>query len=86
MEAMAYGLPVVGVDFGGISEIIEPGEVGFLAAKQDPIMIANELCKLSQSTKRFQMGYNAKRRVLNLCSTERVGKSIIKLLNELQFK
>src|SRR5262249_2158737 len=40
VEAMAAGLPVVGVSGGGVAEIIVPGTTGLVAQKDDPAALA----------------------------------------------
>jgi len=82
VEAMAYGLPVVGVKYGGIPDIVDNGKVGFLADKQDPELIAKELLKLRDPETRYRMGCNSKKWVLKICSAEAVGASIRNILSE----
>lgn len=48
MEAMASGLPVVAVDAGALSELVHPGENGFLAAPGNAAEIADSLALLSR--------------------------------------
>lgn len=43
VEAMAYGLPVIANDVGGISEIIDDGKNGYLTNEADPMEIARLL-------------------------------------------
>lgn len=83
VEAMAYGLPVVGVEYGGIPDIVPNGKVGFLVQKQDPEMIAVELKKLLNHEIRCKMGTEAKKWVLFVCSAEKVGKSLEKIFHEI---
>lgn len=46
IEAMCYALPVVGTDLGGIPEIIDDGQNGFLVPPNDPAALAKALEKL----------------------------------------
>ena len=60
MEAMAYGIPCIGTDVGGVSEIIEDQKNGFLLPVDfSPIDLANTLSKFfelkEEERKRFQM-------------------------------
>jgi glycosyltransferase involved in cell wall biosynthesis len=48
MEAMASGLPVVAVDAGALSELVRPGENGFLARPGNAREIADRLGLLSR--------------------------------------
>jgi glycosyltransferase involved in cell wall biosynthesis len=43
VEAMAAGLPVVGVGGGGVAEIIQHGETGLLAEADDPESLASSI-------------------------------------------
>ncbi len=46
LEAMAAGLPVVATDVGGLPEIVEQGETGFLVRPRDPAEMATHLARL----------------------------------------
>jgi glycosyltransferase involved in cell wall biosynthesis len=46
LEAMACGVPVVGSDVGGISDIIQHEETGLLARQKDPQDIADQISRL----------------------------------------
>ena len=43
LEALACGMPCVGFDVGGVSEIIRPGETGFLAQPENSESLAHSL-------------------------------------------
>jgi glycosyltransferase involved in cell wall biosynthesis len=60
LEAMASGLPVVGVDALALSEIIRPGHNGYLARPFNPGDLADKCIKLANSPEKIrQMGENA---------------------------
>jgi glycosyltransferase involved in cell wall biosynthesis len=43
MEAMSCGTPVVGVDVGGMSDLVRDGETGALVTRRDPAALAGAL-------------------------------------------
>ena len=47
LEAMSYGVPVVGSEIGGITDIIEDGESGLLVPPADPDQLARALERLA---------------------------------------
>ncbi len=47
LEAMSYGVPVVGSRLGGITDIIHDGETGLLVPPQDPAALAGALQRLA---------------------------------------
>jgi glycosyltransferase involved in cell wall biosynthesis len=46
LEAMAAGLPVVATDVGGLSEVVQPGETGWLVAPGDIPALADAISHL----------------------------------------
>jgi glycosyltransferase involved in cell wall biosynthesis len=64
LEAMAAGLPVVGVRVGGIPEIVVHGETGLLVPAREPGALAAALAELAgDPSRRRAMGERALRRV-----------------------
>lgn len=55
LEAMAHGIPVVAPDVGGISEVVDNGEDGYLIEKRDPKAFA-EKCFLLYKNKQLRRG------------------------------
>lgn len=66
IEAMAMGLPVAATAVGGIPELIEEGETGFLSPVGDPEHLSNSIVKLLKNESlRKSMGLNARRRAID---------------------
>lgn len=65
VEAMASGLPVIGTDAGGTTEILDNGNAGMLIPPQDEFAIADALKKLYQdNTLRNQLGNVGQKRAM----------------------
>jgi glycosyltransferase involved in cell wall biosynthesis len=47
LEAMAAGLPVLAVDTGGVAEMVQEGETGFLVAPRDTAAVSPHLLRLA---------------------------------------
>jgi glycosyltransferase involved in cell wall biosynthesis len=57
IEAMQFGLPVVGTDWRGIPHIVQDGVNGFVVPPHDPAAVANRLARLaSDAALRQAMG------------------------------
>ena len=66
LEAMAMGKPVVATNVGGIPELVEEGQTGFLVPPRDPKAIADRVLSLCRdSARRLQMGRAARAHVEN---------------------
>lgn len=64
LEAMALGKPVVATNVGGIPELVDEGETGFLVPPRDPKALADRVLYLCRdSARRLQMGRAARMRV-----------------------
>ena len=48
LEAMSYGVPVIGSDLGGITDIVRSGETGLLVPPADPAALAAALERLAR--------------------------------------
>lgn len=69
IEAMAAELPVTATDVGGVSEVVEVGTTGLLAAAEDSSAIATHLLTLARNPGlRRQMGEAGRRRAEALFS------------------
>jgi glycosyltransferase involved in cell wall biosynthesis len=47
LEAMSYGVPVIGSNLGGITDIVRDGETGLLVPPGDPVQLAAALQRLA---------------------------------------
>jgi glycogen synthase len=73
LEAMACGTPVVATSCGGFPELIENGVSGFLVPVDDPEALALRIGELLADPQlRQDIGKNARKRVEELFSVERV--------------
>lgn len=83
IEAMAFSLPVVGFSIGGIAEAVENGETGFLCDPGDFEKIGESVSILARDARlRGEMGPNARRRVMEMCSAEDRTADIQKIILE----
>jgi glycosyltransferase involved in cell wall biosynthesis len=63
-EAMARGLPVVATRSGGVTEIVEDGNTGFLVEKENPRQLIEAISSLlTARSRRVSMGIAGRRRV-----------------------
>lgn len=61
LEALACGVPLVGVDVGAVAEFVLDGETGFLVQPLDPASIANAAVRLLRDAElRARMGANGR--------------------------
>lgn len=74
IEAMAQGAIVIGSNSGGMSEIIEDGQSGFLLPPKQPDLWANKILKIIQMTteQRLKISNEAKQRISNVFSLNKI--------------
>jgi len=84
LEAMACGKPVVVTNVGGIPEVVEDGETGFIVNPSDSAALAGRIIKLLREPgAASEMGARARQRILNHFSVERMSRSFEMLLQGL---
>jgi|SRR5579859_4706145 len=84
IEAMATGLPVITTDVGGVPDIVEDGQQGFLIAPQDGAALAAGLDRLlSDAPLRQAMGGRARARVLDRFDARKNAEQLIDLMKGL---
>ena len=63
LEAMAHGVPVIASDVGGLPEIVEPGNGGWLVPAGDPAALARAITESASSPDRLhEQGEKARKR------------------------
>jgi len=83
LEAMAYGLPVVSTEIGGIPEIVAEGQSGFLVRPGDTIGLYKRLTAfISDSAKRKQSGEYGRKIVENKYNLKRTISQISELYDQ----
>jgi glycosyltransferase involved in cell wall biosynthesis len=71
LEAIAHGLPVVTPDVGGISEVVDNGEDGYLINTRDPKAFAEKCLLLYKNRElRRRMARAAREKVARSFSVE----------------
>ena len=82
LEAMAYGLPVVAPQVGGIGEIIEDGVEGFLVDSRDPREYAQKCLLLQDPILRHRMGCAAREKVQKFFSARYMARQYYQVYRE----
>ena len=84
VEAMAAGIPVVASAVGGLPEIVQDGETGWLVRAGDPQQLAERLrILLSNPEERLRMGIQGRTRARAYFSEERMVAEIAEIYDEL---
>ena len=83
IEAMAYGLPVVALKWGPITEVVANNKAGFLVDKPNAELLATALKQLDSAVKRKEMGTFGKQWVLRKFSINAVSKKLANVVNGL---
>ena len=81
MEAAFFGLPVVASRCGGLAEIIEDGETGFLVEPENSSELADRLSLLLQSSDlRLSMGQRARQLALERFKQRRLVEEFVEVM------
>ncbi len=81
VEAMALGRPVVASAVGGLTEIVAPGETGFLADPNDPNAVAQALGELiSNPTLAQEMGERGRERAERCFEFDKQAREVLREL------
>lgn len=83
VEAMAYGIPVVAVRWGGIPDMVSDGYSGFLAKRAQPDEISDAVKKLLDDDVRYKTGKQAKNWVIEISHPEYVAKKMRHVIKRL---
>jgi glycosyltransferase involved in cell wall biosynthesis len=80
VEAMAAGLPVVGVRGGGVQEIVQDGISGFLSKPDDPVELAMHVERLvTDPPLRATLGENGRQRAMSEYSLESCSAGVLRV-------
>lgn len=84
IEAMATGLPVITTNVGGVPDIVDDGQQGFLIEPQDGVMLASRLERLlADAPLRRAMGEQARAKVLARFDACRNSEQLTRLMKAL---
>jgi glycosyltransferase involved in cell wall biosynthesis len=84
IEALAAGRPVVATNVGGVSDVVDEGETGFLVPPGDTSAVAERLEILARDAdRRTTMGREGRTRMLRRYAIERLVEDIDELYREL---
>jgi len=84
LEAMAEGLPVVATSVGGLPEVVEDGQTGYLVPPSDVMALSGRLRLLILDPKRRQaMGAAGRERARNHFSVDRMVREIAAIYDSL---
>lgn len=82
IEAMAVGLPVVGTDAGGIPELIEDGQNGFVVPREDADALAGAILRLAADAERRTRFAKRSRELSRRYSSERMARKTLAAYEE----
>ena len=83
IESMIAGIPAIGTDSGGVAEVIQHGENGFLVSVGDSDGLAERIEELlADDVKRRAFGANGKKRAESMFLADKMTRRIEKLYLE----
>jgi glycosyltransferase involved in cell wall biosynthesis len=81
LEAMATGLPVISTPVGGVVDVVQDGETGYLIPKDDLAALADRIRGLKQDRElRLRMGLRGRQRVESHFNAETIAAGVVDLL------
>jgi glycosyltransferase involved in cell wall biosynthesis len=84
LEAMACGLPVIASRIGGVVDVVEDGKSGILVEPGDVSGLASAMVRLLKDAElRQRLGAEARKRIVEGFSIDRMAEEYIKLYGEL---
>lgn len=82
IEAMSFGLPLIGTDAGGIPEIIEDGVNGFVVPKENPQKLAEAIIKISNNKNLYEDFSKNSLEIVKTYTSEIMAKKTLNLYEE----
>jgi glycosyltransferase involved in cell wall biosynthesis len=80
IEAMAFGLPVVATNVGGLPEVVQDGVTGILVPPKDPDALGDAIVRLLRDPElRRRLGNAGRERVLSEFRTDRIVEQTLKV-------
>ena len=81
LEAMAMGLPVISTPTGGVTEVVQEGETGYLVPRDDLAALADRIRRLrADRGLRLRMGAAGRRRVEAHFNAQTIARTVVDLL------
>lgn len=85
LEAMAWGVPVVATDSGGVASLVNDGANGFLVPMRDTEALADRIGQLLEDDSlRHQLGTNAREFVAHNHSWDMITERLANIFNRIQ--
>lgn len=83
LEAMEHALPCIATDEGGISDIVDDGETGFIVSKRNANILADKIeYLLIHPEERMRMGKNGYRKFNDKFTLRKFEESMADILND----